>query len=169
MIITTTTRRQLASAVAAVVAFVVALVWASPAMACPSRAWQTSRVTSTQEGCGAAGLTVSASWRLTRAGVELRSVLADNDDAFRITPSLSVTSSTAGLLYSGPNGHGRVGDGLDYEWTRGHERNADGVRVRIGASDNNPDGWRTLKAPDTTIRVVVGEARYCAVTLTLPA
>ncbi len=95
--------------------------------------WRTTTVVSTQEGCGPAGLTLTATWRPTRSGVLLRSVLVDNDDRYApMVPSLSVTADGV-LAYAGPNGHGRVGDGLDYEWIRGWERNVDGLRVRLGS------------------------------------
>ena len=129
--------------------------------------WRTTTVVSTQEGCGPAGLTLTATWRPTRSGVLLRSVLVDNDDRYApMVPSLSVTADGV-LAYAGPNAHGRVGDGLDYEWIRGWERNVDGVRVPIGASDLNPRGWRPIAGRQLVIRTVLGEARYCTATLTL--
>ena len=132
--------------------------------ACPR--YGTTTVVSTQEGCGS-GLTLSVRWSRIRDVITVRSVLVDNDDAVPLVPSLSVTADGV-LAYAGPNGHGKVGDGKDYEWVRGWELNRDGVRVPIGASDLNPTGWRPVTGKALVIRAVLGEARYCTAVLSLP-
>lgn len=145
---------------ALVLAFLLAVVGATPAAACPR--YQVTTVRSTMEGCGAQGLTVSAVWRQSRAGVVLESVLADPDATLGFFPlSLAVMDADNSPRYAGPNGHGLVGDGVDYEWVRGHERNSAGVRVPIGASDLNPRGWRPISGKSLRVVVVLAEARYC--------
>lgn len=143
-----------------------AVVLTAPAAlaACPR--WGTTTVVSTQEGCGS-GLTLSVRWSRVRDVITVRSVLVDNDDAVPLVPSLSVTADGV-LAYAGPNGHGKVGDGKDYEWVRGYELNAAGARVPIGASDLNPLGWRPVSGKALVIRAVLGEARYCTAVLSLP-
>ena len=146
---------------------VLAVVLTAPlaVAACPR--YGTTTVISAQEGCGPAGLTLSARWSRVRDVITVRSVLVDNDDAVPLVPSLSVTADGV-LAYAGPNGHGKVGDGKDYEWVRGWELNRDGVRVPIGASDLNPTGWRPVTGKALVIRAVLGEARYCTAVLSLP-
>ncbi len=133
--------------------------------ACPR--YGTTTVISAQEGCGPAGLTLSARWSRVRDVITVRSVLVDNDDAMPLVPSLSVTADGV-LAYAGPNGYGKVGDGRDYEWIKGFELNAAGESVPIGASDLNPQGWRPVSGRELVIRTVLGEARYCTVVLSLP-
>ena len=133
--------------------------------ACPRATTHT--VVSAQEGCGPAGLTMTVHTTQHRGVTTVRRVLVDNDDALPLVPSLSVTADGV-LAYAGPNGHGKVGDGKDYEWVRGWELNRDGVRVPIGASDLNPTGWRPVTGKALVIRAVLGEARYCTAVLSLP-
>ena len=147
---------------------VLAVVLTAPlaVAACPR--YGTTTVISAQEGCGPAGLTLSARWSRVRDVITVRSVLVDNDDRFApMAPSLSVVADGV-LAYAGPNGHGRIGDGRDYEWVRGFELNAAGVQVPIGASDLNPQGWRPVSGKALVIRAVLGEARYCTAVLSLP-
>ena len=159
-------RRPLSPLLALLVS-VLAVVLTAPlaVAACPR--YGTTTVISAQEGCGPAGLTLSVRWSRVRDVITVRSVLVDNDDAVPLVPSLSVTADGV-LAYAGPNGHGKVGDGKDYEWVRGYELNAAGARVPIGASDLNPLGWRPVSGRDLAIRAVLGEARYCTAVLSLP-
>ena len=64
-----------------------------------------------------------------------------------------------------------VGDGVDYEWTRGWELNGSGERVRIGASGLNPGGWPRDGVRGSTLLVQVTSEtpeRQCRVELVLP-
>lgn len=125
--------------------------------------WQTVTAASTQEGCH---LTVTATYRTDRRGIVLDSVLAEGLNGWRV--ALGVMAADGRTVYAGPVGHGRVGDGIDYLWTAGWERNSDGAKVRIGASDLNPRGWPssgyTAKG-GFTLTVSAPEYRYCGVTL----
>lgn len=156
-------RRSIVTVLAALLAVVLAAPQALAA--CPR--YGVTTVISAQEGCGPAGLTLTARWSRVGDRIRLVSVLVDNDDALPLVPSLSVTADGV-LAYAGPNGHGRVGDGRDYEWVRGYELNAAGESVPIGASDLNPLGWRPVSGKALVIRAVLGEARYCTAVLSLP-
>ena len=131
--------------------------------------WKVATVRSSQPGCG---LAATVTYRVdSRRVVILDRVLATGLDGAVAT--LAVASGApryAALLYLGPNGHGRVGDGVDYEWTRGWERNADGAKVRIGASGKNPDGWPKdgVRGRDLLVQVTVEGARQCRAEVVLP-
>lgn len=156
-------RRSIVTLLAALLAVVLAAPQALAA--CPR--YGVTTVVSAQEGCGPAGLTLSARWSRVGDRIRLVSVLVDNDDGLPLVPSLTVTADGV-LAYAGPNGHGHVGDGRDYEWVRGYELNAAGESVPIGASDLNPLGWRPVSGRELVIQTVLGEARYCTAVLSLP-
>lgn len=136
----------------------------------PAFAQNRQVVTSTHspmEGCGADGLSVDAIW--TPSGknkIRLKSVFVDNTDNHMFT-YVSVTNAKGVLVYAGPNGHGQVGDGKDYNFEKGFERNSEGVVVPIGASDLNPLGWKPFVSESFTVRVTSGEWRYCNATIQL--
>ena len=130
--------------------------------------WVTRTVVSSQPGCA---LAVTVTYRVDSRGVTLDRVLATGLNG--ASPNLVVATGGprwAALRYIGPNGHGLVGDGVDYEWTYGTETNADGARVPIGASDSNPQGWphHGYTSRSFEVRVTAPEMRYCGVVLQLP-
>ena len=130
--------------------------------------WTVVTAASSQPGCA---LAVTVTYRVdARRAVIVDRVLATG---LRGAPvSLSVASGGprwASLLYTGPTG--RVGDGVDYEWTSGWERTAAGARVPIGASGLNPGGWPRDGVRGSTLLVQVTSEtpeRQCRVELVLP-
>ncbi len=159
-------RDRAALALLAVLSLLVAAVMVpTPAMAAGTR-WRTASVASHQEGCR---LVVKATYSVdARGNINLDKVLASGLQGFG--PALALRDGAGRWVYLGPNAHGRVGDGVDYEWTYGTETNADGVRVPIGASDSNPQGWphHGYTSRSFEVRVTAPEMRYCGVVLQLP-
>ena len=130
--------------------------------------WVTRTVVSSQPGCA---LAVTVTYRVDSRGVTLDRVLATGLNG--ASPNLVVATGGprwAALRYIGPNGHGLVGDGVDYEWTSGWERNAAGERVRVGASGRNPAGWPRagFRERDLLVQVTTEAARSCRVEVVLP-
>ena len=132
--------------------------------------WKVATVRSSQPGCG---LAATVTYRTdARRVVIVDRVLATG---LRGAP-VSLSIATGGprwssLLYTGPNGRSTVGDGVDYEWTRGWELNGSGERVRIGASGLNPTGWPKHGVRGSTLLVQVPAEtpeRQCRVELVLP-
>lgn len=130
--------------------------------------WTIVTVRSSQPGCG---LAATVTYRTdARRVVIVDRVLATG---LRGAP-VSLSIATGGprwssLLYTGPTG--RVGDGVDYEWTTGTERTTAGARVPIGASGLNPKGWPKDGVRGSTLLVqVTAETpeRQCRVELVLP-
>ena len=131
--------------------------------------WTVATVRSSQPGCG---LAATVTYRTdARRVVIVDRVLATGLRGAPVSLSIATGGPRwAALRYIGPNGHGVVGDGVDYEWTAGWERNAAGERVRVGASGRNPDGWPRagFRERDLLVQVTTEAARSCRVELVLP-